>query len=64
MAEDPTMVEKLLELHKKMKLAVSDLFSSEVKFQRALKEAMQDVVNTDATPDTSNVEMLVERPAP
>jgi cullin 1 len=42
-----------------MSTLVFDLFDGENQFQRALKEAFQDVINTDATPDISNVEMLV-----
>ena len=53
------MINCLLALHAKMSTLVFDLFDGENQFQRALKEAFQDVINTDATPDISNVEMLV-----
>ncbi|EGB04208.1 hypothetical protein AURANDRAFT_55274 [Aureococcus anophagefferens] len=58
-ADDPSMINCLLALHAKMSTLVFDLFDGENQFQRALKEAFQDVINTDATPDISNVEMLV-----
>lgn len=58
-AEDPDMIDQLLDLHKKMSKLVFELFDGENQFQRALKEGFQDVINTDATPDISNVEMLV-----
>lgn len=57
--DDPITVENLLNLHRKMKKMVMGLFSKDNRFQRALKEALQDVINTDVTHDTSNVEILV-----
>ena len=58
-ADDPRMIDRLLTLHEKMSRLVFELFDGENQFQRALKEGFQDVINTDATPDISNVEMLV-----
>jgi len=58
-AEDPDMIDQLLALHKKMSNVVFELFDGENQFQRSLKEGFQDVINTDATQDISNVEMLV-----
>jgi cullin 1 len=58
-ADDPITVERLLTMHRKMKKMVMELFSKDNRFQRALKEALQDVINTDVTHDASNVEILV-----
>ena len=59
--DDPMTIETLLSLHRKMKRMVADLFSKDIKFQRALREALQDVLNTDSPLDhhASNVQVLV-----
>jgi hypothetical protein len=46
-------------MHRKMKTMVAELFGQDNRFQRALKEALQDVINTDLSRGLSNVEMLV-----
>ena len=58
-SDDPLTVEKLLSMHRKMKTMVAELFGQDNRFQRALKEALQDVINTDLSRGLSNVEMLV-----
>jgi len=58
--DDPMTVESLLTLHRKMKTVVVDIFGRDNTFQRALKEALQDVLNTDTLEnDVSNVQILV-----
>merc|ERR1719231_893634 len=49
----------MLALHDKLTEMVKGLFDGHVLFRKALKEAFQDVINTDASADISNVEMLV-----
>jgi len=59
--DDPITVETLLSLHRKMKKMVAEHFGKDTKFQRALREALQDVLNADAPLDQhgSNVQILV-----
>jgi cullin 1 len=58
-ADDPDLVDQLLTLHQKMNELIMALLDGENRFQRALKEAFQDVINADVTSDVSNVELLV-----
>ena len=58
-ASDPEMVDALLLLHDALTAMVTELFDGNVLFRKALKEAFQDVVNTDASTEIGNVEMLV-----
>jgi len=53
------MIDSLLALQAEMNQIVGVLFSGETQFQQSLREALQDVVNTDALPEMSNAEMLV-----
>merc|ERR1719231_2085563 len=49
----------MLALHDKLTEMVRALFDGHVLFRKALKEAFQDVINTDASSEISNVESLV-----
>jgi cullin 1 len=60
--DDPVTVEKLLAMHRKMKNMVEEIFDKDNRFQRALKEALQDILNSDASQDhfdISNAQILV-----
>eukprot|EP00634_Sargassococcus_sp_CCMP2135_P009527 CAMPEP_0198646412 /NCGR_PEP_ID=MMETSP1467-20131203/1887_1 /TAXON_ID=1462469 /ORGANISM="unid. sp., Strain CCMP2135" /LENGTH=771 /DNA_ID=CAMNT_0044381951 /DNA_START=52 /DNA_END=2367 /DNA_ORIENTATION=+ len=59
LASDLGMIDSLLALQAEMNQIVGVLFSGETRFQQSLREALQDIVNTDALPEMSNAEMLV-----
>ncbi|KAJ1455577.1 Cullin repeat-like-containing domain protein [Pelagophyceae sp. CCMP2097] len=54
-ADGAVLIQGFLALHSKMKAKVADLFLGEGAFRRALKEALQDVLNCDAATDATNV---------
>merc|ERR1711937_580906 len=58
-SNDPDLIDQLMTLHSKMSRLVLELFDNEAQFQRALREAFQEVMNADTTSDDSNVELLV-----
>lgn len=55
--DDPDFVRGLLELHDKYLGVVEEVYSSHPLFQKAMKEAFQDIVNTDVG-NFTNAELL------